>query len=1375
MEILSALSSYLPHPLAARLLNTPDRPLFGWSERTDAVVIFADMARFTPLAEALGQHGPQGTEELTHILNDTFTPLIERAHRWGGTVGKFAGDAMVILFTGSNGPARASACALTLRQTITHKASFQTCAGTFDVQMKFGLAAGTVLQTVVGTTRWAEFVFAGRPVDNAASAEHHASPGNIVLHPTLLARLSPDEVDTSPIGEGYALLQGLRMGVPPAPLPPLPATPDETLASQALRPFLPLPIYERLLAGSAAFVNEHRRVTVLFVGFEGINYAIPEAPEWLEQYIDRAVEITNRLGGTIRQVEMGDKGSKMILLFGAPIAHENDEKRALLCALALQELSAEFDFITTQRIGINTGQAFVGNVGSPRRQEYTVIGDAMNLAARLMQAATPGQVLVGEITRQATPRAFAWHPLAPLRVKGKTETVVVYELTGRLTTRPLRLQEPRYALPMVGRQDELALVGDLLERVKETGQGHTVGLTAEAGMGKSRLAAEIIGRALALGFHGFGGNGLSHGTTTPYLAWRPLLRGLLDLEEGQPRAQQVETAHQRLAAVHPDLPARLPLLGDALGLDIPDNDLTASFDANLRRQSFFALVADLIRHQACPEPLGSFGGVYPEPFAFAQDELRRRAQDKLARDKLRRRAATAPLLLVLEDAHWLDDLSRDLARTVARAIPHLPVLFLTIYRPPEIERQPPLWSPPPENFTTIHLGPFSAEESAELIRLKLADRTLPSTFVEQIQQRAQGNPFFVDEFINLIQDREINLDDPEALADLEVPDSLQTLIVSRLDQLRESEKMTLRVASVIGRLFRAHWLLAIYPGKLREELLRRHLDHLDGLELVLLDKPDPELEYLFKHAITQEVVYGTLTFANRRLLHQRVAEYIELAYSGDPRAWYGILAYHYQRAGQPEEEFIYVRLAAQEAARQYASKQAAALYSRAIELLEEHELGTPQETFDLRTSRFEQHTILGEHKRLPEDAEALAALAESLDPPHQVQAWIKRGITVERTGHPAEAIPCYEAAADLARQVGDRRGLIDALRHRGYVYFGTGDYEQGKAMLLQVIEEAGEEGWRQEAGACQVLGWIVYDEGDYEQTEHYWQRSLELMQAHGYKPGESLVLSNLGALYATLNYFRKGIEYAERGLALATQIGYKTGELEGWIRLGEFWMTAGQHERAWECYERTLEVSDRLLGNVWGQAYTRSRMAEVILETNGDLEQAAALNRRALEIARPTGGKELLGWLLHTLGRVLMRRGDVEGAQETLEESASLRRELKQLDPLLATLADLGELLLQQGDLAAARACADEMVPLLLPAEGKGREYPPAGLSCYRILKATGEEQQARDLLRDAHETLLRYADRVETEELRRSFLERTSVNREIVAAYRAAFGGDDT
>ena len=1327
MPNLQPMLSYLPRTVAERILRRPDRPLIGEGRRFEAAVIFADVSGFTPLTEALGALGTVGTEELTRALSDYFAPLVALVHEWGGIVGKFAGDAMTLLFPGEEGLERALACALAMQQVAEEHAAVATRAGHFTLRMKLGVAFGPVLEAVVGYERRAEYIFAGPPLDGAAEAEHHADAGTIVLHPSLCAAMREERVRTEALEGGYRRLHGLTRRPTAPPFEPLPPPVDAEAVIRRVRPFLPAPIYRLLLDGRELLVNEHRRVTILFVRFDGLDYTDPHVLHPLQRYAEGVARLVSDHGGYLARLDMGDKGSKAIILFGAPLAREDDEERALLCALAIRELGEQMEAIREQRIGINSGYVFAGNIGSRQRREYTVMGDAVNLAARLMQAAKPGQVLVGEATYRQASRRFRWEPLPPMRVKGKRAPVAAFALQDVLRGHPLRLQEPHYTLPMVGRQRELAEITARLQAVAREGKGETVAVIAEAGMGKSRLTAEVIGTALGMGFVGYGGEGVSHGTTTPYLAWRPLLRGLLDVAEGLPLEAQITALRRSLTAIDPDLTLRLPLLGEALGLPIPDNTATRHFDADLRRESLFALIARLIRA----------------------------------------RAAEHPLLLVMEDAHWLDDPSRDLLHHVAEVIADLPALLLVVHRPITLEGQPPLWREPPPRFHEIHLGPFTPEESRRLIRLKLAGRELPPRLVATIEERAQGNPFFVDEFVNLLLDRGVDLGDTEALEQLEVPDSLNTLIISRLDQLAESERMTLRIASVIGRLFRARWLLAIYPGEIEAARLKRDLDRLDRLGLTPRDREEPELEYLFKHALTRDVAYSTLSFAARRSLHRRFAAYLERHYADELRAWYAILAYHYRRAEEAAKEWQYTRLAAEQAKQSSSYRQAHLLYRRAIELAEAHGLGTRAERFDLHHSLAILCREMHNDDEFRQETEKLLALAEGLDPLRRVRALIAHSLQAEEE---EESIRAAEEALSIARESGDRRALIEALRWRGTLHFAASEYEAGKRLLRRVIELADAQTRLTAASARQVLAWIVYDEADYDEAERLWQESLDIHREEGDKAGEALVLSNLGTLYATIGETERGIDFLQRSIALSRHIGYLRGEEEAERLLGSILIEHGRFEEGEAHLQRAIDLAagvdrDYLI------SYALYGMGTIALERDGDLRRAERLARRSIA-AMTTESAEPLGYPWHLLGRVLMAQGNLEEAREALERSLAYRRSIAQTATILDTLADLGLLHLHLGEREAARRDAEEMWAILFPERGRGIILPSACLSCYRIFTALGEPERARRALRLGYEEVQRWAARISREEDRRAYLERRQPHRELIAAWEAEEAG---
>ena len=407
-----------------------------------------------------------------------------------------------------------------------------TDVGTFRLEAKIGAAAGAVLSTTVGdpATRL-EHVVAGSAIDLCADAEHHAAPGEVVAHADLLARCPGIELAWQ---EGdFARVTAIRPRPPrnrPGLLPQPSAAALPTLAA-----YLHPVIAERLLAGLGSFVDEHRRLTVLFVGFGGPDYSNRDAAMRLQAYLAPAIEIITRYDGHLRQVETGDKGSLYIVVFGAPVSHEDDEERALRAALELRELPGD-----RVRIGVASGWTFCGCVGSPERQEYTAVGDTVNLAARLMQAAGPGEILVGGAVGARARRAVRLDLRAPIAVKGKSRPVPVAGLVGQ--AKRLRGHgEREFPLPMVGRERELASFVDALDAAR-AGEGRVVAIAGEAGIGKSRLTAELLRATEARSVEAFTGACQSYGQTTVYLPWQEIWRAMLGLDPGEAAGAATERA-----------------------------------------------------------------------------------------------------------------------------------------------------------------------------------------------------------------------------------------------------------------------------------------------------------------------------------------------------------------------------------------------------------------------------------------------------------------------------------------------------------------------------------------------------------------------------------------------------------------------------------------------------------------------------------------------------------------------------------------------------------------------------------------------------------------------------------------------------------------
>lgn len=1168
----SLLPAYLPYYLRRDLIRRPERSPLTLTRRFDAVVLFADVSGFTAISEALGASGKTGTEELTRILNGYFEPMIGLIQSYGGVIGKFGGDAMTVLFpcTGSlrddpGAAQRALHCALEMQARMPGYAALTTSAGTFSLAMKAGIAGGAVFTATVGDPALRlEHILAGSALDRCAEAEHHAVKGEVVIERALLP-LTPG-AEVAEVRGDYARVTALTPPAAPAPLPPLPEPSPAVLDTIAA--YIHPAIAQRLREGQVSFINEHRKVTVLFVAFANLDYDHdPEVGQKLQAYLSRVFETVQRYDGYVNKVDMGDKGSKYIVLFGAPIAHENDPERALRCALELRALPD-----TVARIGVNSGYVFCGQVGAPERQEYTVMGDAVNLAARLMQAAAPGQILVSDATHAAGGGPCTWEALPPLQVKGKTEPVGCHSLTGVRRESRMQLQEPHYVLPMVGRVAELQQAEARLERAWH-GQGQIVGITAEAGMGKSRLAAEIVHRAAERGLEGYAGECLSHATTTSYHVWRNLLRGLFALDPNESIEQQAQHLETCLTAMDPVAALRAPLLGAALNLSLPENDVTGALEAKLRKTSLEALIVAYIRY----------------------------------------RAEQTPLLLVLEDCHWIDPLSNDLLEAVGRAFNDIPALLLVIYRPAQREAIQPAITQF-AHFTPIALEEFTAEEAAQLIGLKLNQwlgdaASAPPTLVERITARAQGNPFYIDEMINLIRDRHIDPTDAHALEALDLPDSLHSLIISRIDRLSEAAKSVVKVASVIGRLFRARWLWGVYPALGTPEHVQEQLDQLSQLDITPLDKPEPELEYLFKHIITREVAYESLAVATRTMLHEQIGLFIEREFPIEQEQYLDLLAYHYGRSDNAAKQRDYFARAGQAAQAAYANQSAITYYRRLLPLLS----GPEKDDARLKLGEVLQLTGSWDEAEVLFRA-ALNSVEERRDGPSKANCMRMLGALLRQKGEYEAALEYLEEAQRF-EAIDDWGNIIETLREIGIVHWSQGNLPDARGSFEQVQQIArNTQDERRLARILNNLGLVYHRQLDYDTALKHFQEGYELSYSLSDRLTASSILLNIGTVHLDLGQYPEALTHYARSLNMAQEIGYQLSVSINVGNMGTVYLDQGDDASAEICYAYNLYLSMQL-GDMFGVSFALWTIAKAALNQRR-YREAGRLLARAATLAR---------------------------------------------------------------------------------------------------------------------------------------------------------------
>ncbi len=1145
-------------------------------DRARGAALFADISGFTPLTEALHQeHGPKrGAEELTRQLNLIYDSLVTEVHRYGGSVLAFSGDAITCWFDGDDG-FRATGCGLSMQQAMGRFEAIKISSGQIiPLAMKVAIAAGPVRRFQLGDPQ-IQFIdtLAGATLDRMAEAEHHAKKSEVVVIGDIIAKIK-ERVELAgwryhpQTGEPYGLVASLsaqaQSQVEVTPWPPLA---PEALREEQVRPWVLPPVFERLQLGQGEFLAELRPAVILFLYFSGIDYDGDErAGAKLDAYIRWVQGILARYDSYIFQLTIGDKGSYLYTAFGAPIAHEDDAVRAVAAALELQSRPPELDYIGEVKIGISQGQIYAGAYGGVTRRTYGVLGDEVNLAARLMQAAAAGQILASEFVRHAAGDSFSWDDLPAIKVKGKAAPIKIFSPAGRRTERAIHLQEPAYALPMVGRAAELQQVGSKLELVL-AGRGQIIGITAEAGMGKSRLVAEIIRLARERHLVGYGGECQSFGTNISYLVWQPIWSGFFGLDLAGNLSDQMQELERQLELLNPALTPRLPLLGAVLNLPIPDNDLTRTFDAKLRKTSLESLLVDC----------------------------------------LQARARQTPLLIVLEDCHWLDPMSHDLLEVIGRAIIDLPVLLILAYRPPELER---LRAPRVEQlayFTEIALADFTPQESERLIGLKLeqffgAGAKVSPGLLKRITDRAQGNPFYIEELLNYLQDQGYSLADPQALARFELPTSLHSLILSRIDQLSEHQKSTIKVASVIGRLFEAGWLWGVYPELGAPEHVRADLELLSRLELTSQDRPDPELTYIFKHVVTQEVAYESLPYAMRAILHDQFGLFLERTYPDKLDRYVELLAFHFEHSHNEAKKREYLRKAGAAAQAEYANEAAINYYQRLLPLL------PAAEQLAIRLNLGEILQLVGRLTEADELYRQTLALAEQLGD-RSAQAWCytAMGELFRKQGQYAAAWTRLEQARTIFEALDDQAGVGQVLHYGGTVAWNQGDYEVARRRYeesLAIRRQLHDQD--RIARLLSNLGLVAQHLGDYESARQLYTESLEIRYKLGDKWAIAISLNNLGYLSIEQGNYEAAWTQLDVAVSLYREVGERLELATALNNLGNVARDQGDYATARSLYEEGLTIN-RALENKYGLAY--------LLEDVGGMAALQGQPERALQLA----------------------------------------------------------------------------------------------------------------------------------------------------------------
>jgi class 3 adenylate cyclase len=865
------VSAFVPARLADRVAaaGPPVEP----SERcVQAAVLIADVVGFSVLAEGLARDaGSAGPEELNRRVEAGLAPVVDGILARGGDVVAFAGDSVIAAWYDDDPLVAAAACAVDLPRAVP-------VADGEPLRLRVGLAAGELIEDVVGGGgRWFSLV-RGRVFEELRDVLAETDPGDVRVSRASLGRLAPlAETDE----ERLVSVRLRRVRAAPATH----AAQDDSGETErssilslsiggrsALTPFVPRPLVDRLDGAAAGWIAELRRITVAFVRMEGL--ADGAAPLGQVHAAIGALQATvEAADGVVLQVFVDEKGALALVAWGLPGAtHEDDAARGALGALRIREALGGVGVATA--VGVATGRVFCGVRGSATRREYGVLGTVVNLAARLMGAAGDEGVLCDEATVADAGERVIFDAPRERTVKGRDRPV-----TTRAPLAGGARPTPRSGV-LRGREREREAFDHLLAQVAE-GRFAALVVEGEPGMGKSALLRQLAATARERGARWILGWGDALETTTSYFAWRAFVAELL-AGEGDVGA--------RLAAIGLD-PQLAPLLGPMV-LDAPaETAATRALVGAPRAESTSRLLVALCAAAA----------------------------------------KRGPVVLAVDDAHWLDSASLLVLQRLCADAPPLAVVIAT--RPTDAEGLRAV----AREASVSSLAPLASEDLRAIAGGRLG-ATVDDALLAAIDARAEGNPFYAEEIALALRERgQLTVTDGvarlarpgDALEGL--PTSLDALVTSRIDRLPAPVQTTLKAASVAGASFRTELLAAVHPAHPDMAALTAHLDVLQRGNFAVLDPVDPDA-WRFRHRVVQEAAYELLLMEQRRALHRAVAIETERAHAEALAPWFGMLAEHWIRAGDTSRAMDALERAGDQALAAWANIEAAGFYERAIDL-----------------------------------------------------------------------------------------------------------------------------------------------------------------------------------------------------------------------------------------------------------------------------------------------------------------------------------------------------------------------------------------------------------------------------------------------------------
>ena len=1291
--------------------------------RFQAAALSVDISGFTSLTETLTRRQQVDVEFLTETLNDIFNPVVKETRKYGGIIPLFAGDAFTALFVCRDefddhvlATRRAIATAVYIQQFFMvggQTRQVHTDFGSFALDIRIGLSFGPVEWGIPGEGDAYSFYFRGSAIRDCIQAQKQAQTGQILVDEMIMATAT-DHITADPLpNKPYHSLRGCSLDIP------VPNTKPPCFSRESLAPFIPTSVLDLTIKA------EFRTVCPVFLSFD-----TSDDMDAFHTFVTAVMSLARQYGGYFSQIDFSDKSSMFLILFGAPVTYDNQVERAADFLLALKREKMPVRW----RAGITSGTVWAGIRGGAERCEYGIVGDVVNLAARLTTRAGWGEIWVSTAVYEQLKQAYWLSKLGTFSFKGKRDKTVVYWLLGKMET----IDTIAAMGAMFGRARELEQLHKTVQPLLSRHFAGLIYIFGDAGMGKTWLVNEFQGQIMK-----------NH-----FLNWFYCPTQEISQTSLHPFKHFLRDYFRQFSQFSPEENrANFDMVFDFLVQQLPAAEQVTQVKQELiRTRSVLAAMVDL----------------YWQDSLYDRLEPKLRFENMLAAFKnfMKAQSLLRPVIMHIEDGHWLDPDSQQMIESLTMNMADYPIAILCTSRYEDDGQKVQFSVDSVTPAYQIELVPLLPADIKLLAESHLQNE-VSADVIHFLEEKTSGNPYFVEQLLFTLQAQDLLDAHPEedkhpytlrARQRETVPSTINAVLVSRLDRLPHAVREVIQTAAVLGREFSLPILAHMLPTDLPlEEYFKIAKQNRIWYSL-------NEWRYSFTHGLLRDAAYNMQLRTRLRELHRLAGEAIQKVDAVNLNARYAELAFHYDRADMAQQAADWYRQAGEQAAAQYATTEALTYLNRALELI-------PETAYTYRFAilliRERLYSVQGDREAQFEDLQTLAKWADLLDDKQkQAETAVRLAQYSETIGDYPGVIGATRLAAEFAQAIDDENIEATAYLSWGRALMRQGEYDVAQNKLNKALMLARSARLYQlEADSFRNFGIISVDQGEYEKARAYYENALYLYRKIGNRRGESLTFNNLGVISVDLRDYINAKIYYEQALRIHQEIGHRQDEAMALINLGTLYMDQGLYTEAQACNEKALPIC-REIGVRWGECYTLLNLA-LIHRYQNDHATARKNSEEALLIAEEVRGRRLAGYALNNLGGALMGLELFSQAEDVYIQALRIWQELDQPNLAMETHAGLSQTFMLSGKMAEAKREVEQILAHIDQGNSLDGTESPLGiyLACYLVL-IEDKDLRAKHILEIAYNLLQEQAAKITDSETRQLFLENIKTHEVIMIEY---------